>query len=77
MSAKDGRYAIPPVNVRVEHRDGSHTPVETMYAGLKNGIHHWHTVREIVLRDGDRKAWDEMPEDTEVHLYPLRSRYAE
>ena len=63
------QFAQPPVNVRVEHRDGTHTPVECLYAGLKNGKHHWNSIREVNLRDGDKKAWDEMPEATEVHLY--------
>ena len=77
MSKKDAQFALPPVNVRVEHRDGTHTPVETMYAGFKNGVHHWNTVREVTLKEGDRKAWDEMPVDTEVHLYPLPERHVE
>lgn len=62
-------FAQPPVNVRIEHQDGTHTPVECIYAGTKNGINHWNAIREVILRQGDRKAWDEMPEATEVHLY--------
>ena len=60
----------PPVNVRIEHPDGTHTPVECVYTGTtSNGLHHWHTVRDVELNEGDWEAWDEMPPFTEVHLY--------
>jgi len=63
------QFAMPPVNVRVLHRDGTYTPVECIYTGTRNGINHWNTVHEIALVDGDRKVADEMPPNTEVHLY--------
>lgn len=60
-----------PVNVRVEHKDGTHTPVESIYGGEKEGIHHWFSVRPVDMKDGDKKVADEMPANTEVHLYSL------
>jgi hypothetical protein len=67
------RVVLPPVNIRILHADSSYTAVETVYTGTDaEGNAHWHSIRALQLKPGDRPVWDEMPSNTRVHFYTKR-----
>lgn len=42
-----------PVNVRLVRPDGTEVPVELVYAGKVNGLHHWDAVTSVSMETGE------------------------
>lgn len=58
----------PPVNVRIELRDGTVIPVQSTYVGLINNIHHWEVVEDVPVDAVARLSIDMLPPHTSVTL---------
>lgn len=59
----------PPINVRIEHADGTRTPVEVVYVGERDGMHHWGPRRDdTFMRRGETIGVDVLPSMTAVSI---------
>lgn len=59
---------LRPQGVRIEHADGSCTPIELADGGVIDGIHVWLMDRRTVLRPGDVFRADLIPPQTKIGI---------
>ena len=58
-----------PVNVRLEHTDGSRTPLEFVHDETdKDGVAIWTSVHEYPKKDDDAIVWDLKPDNVKLHV---------
>lgn len=73
------RHTPPaPRNVRLQHADGTSTPLECVYEGFRGDMHVWRAVPPAApIRIGDHLELDELPPHTQVSLTMQRSNGAQ